>query len=221
MAHRSHEFRRETRPVNLGNADEFTVGDFAEVVRDCTKRFKGRTGETTQREARLLYKLMPSDDPLRRRPDNSRGRRRFSVGILVGLWLCGVSRRWSGDYKAQLAEEKHYCLKALNKRRDVVTVVESSIFLGYKSTDILVMQRIDLTTCQPVTASSNPRLIEILTVMGRVLQGNYARRYIQMHDTGLEGVNYIQRPSLRILKDSSREEQGISSAIIPMDCITK
>jgi nucleoside-diphosphate-sugar epimerase len=36
----------ETRPVNLGNADEFTVGDFAEVVREIVQKVQKDDGET-------------------------------------------------------------------------------------------------------------------------------------------------------------------------------
>jgi UDP-glucuronate decarboxylase len=61
----------ETRPVNLGNADEFTVGDFAEVVREIVQKVQKDDGETPK-ESKIVYKPMPSDDPLRRRPDNSR-----------------------------------------------------------------------------------------------------------------------------------------------------
>lgn len=91
----------ETRPVNLGNADEFTVGDFAEVVREIVQKVQKDDGETPK-ESKIVYKPMPSDDPLRRRPDNSRAQEvlnwhpRWTVAMGVEEMV-----RY---YKAQLAE---------------------------------------------------------------------------------------------------------------------
>jgi UDP-glucuronate decarboxylase len=91
----------ETRPVNLGNADEFTVGDFAEVVREIVQKVQKDDGETPK-ESKIVYKPMPSDDPMRRRPDNSRAQE-----------VLGWHPRWTVAmgveemvryYKAQLAE---------------------------------------------------------------------------------------------------------------------
>ncbi|KAG8816685.1 UDP-glucuronic acid decarboxylase 1 [Serendipita sp. 399] len=64
----------ESRPVNLGNTDEFTVGDFAEMVREVVKEVKERDGEAMA-PVEIVYKPIPSDDPQRRRPDNSRAKK--------------------------------------------------------------------------------------------------------------------------------------------------
>jgi UDP-glucuronate decarboxylase len=47
-----------TGPVNLGNPVEFTIRRLAEIVRD-----------QTATSAQLLEKPLPSDDPVRRKPD--------------------------------------------------------------------------------------------------------------------------------------------------------
>ena len=47
-------------PVNLGNPAEFTVLDFAMLVRDLT-----------QSDSRIEFRPLPVDDPKRRRPDIS------------------------------------------------------------------------------------------------------------------------------------------------------
>lgn len=47
-----------TGPVNLGNPDEFTVEELAELVL-----------ELTGSSAKLVYKPLPQDDPLQRQPD--------------------------------------------------------------------------------------------------------------------------------------------------------
>jgi len=92
----------ESRPVNLGNADEFTVGDFAEVVREIVQKVQKDDGETPK-ESKIVYKPMPSDDPMRRRPDNSRAQEvlnwhpRWTVAMGVEEMV-----RY---YKAQLAED--------------------------------------------------------------------------------------------------------------------
>jgi UDP-glucuronate decarboxylase len=46
-------------PVNLGNPDEFTVGDLAKKVLELIPESKSQ----------ILYQELPSDDPTRRRPD--------------------------------------------------------------------------------------------------------------------------------------------------------
>jgi UDP-glucuronate decarboxylase len=50
-------------PVNLGNPRENTIGEIATMVRDLT----GSASE-------IVYKPLPVDDPVRRRPDISRAR---------------------------------------------------------------------------------------------------------------------------------------------------
>ena len=47
-----------TGPVNLGNPGEFTIKELAELVI-----------ELTGSRSELVYKPLPADDPVRRRPD--------------------------------------------------------------------------------------------------------------------------------------------------------
>lgn len=51
----------EPGPVNLGNPEEFTIGDFAKLVL-----------QVTGSSSPLEYRPLPTDDPTRRRPDISR-----------------------------------------------------------------------------------------------------------------------------------------------------
>jgi UDP-glucuronate decarboxylase len=55
---------RDPGPVNLGNPEELTVRQIAELVRELA-------GSTS----RIEYRPLPSDDPTRRRPDISKARR--------------------------------------------------------------------------------------------------------------------------------------------------
>jgi nucleoside-diphosphate-sugar epimerase len=48
----------ETGPMNIGNPDEFTIGELADIVREVT----GSTSE-------VVYRALPVDDPVQRRPD--------------------------------------------------------------------------------------------------------------------------------------------------------
>ena len=50
-------------PVNLGNPDEYTIMDFARVIRD-----------TIDPSLRIVHRDMPADDPKQRRPDITRAR---------------------------------------------------------------------------------------------------------------------------------------------------
>ncbi|MBI5048627.1 MAG: GDP-mannose 4,6-dehydratase, partial [Deltaproteobacteria bacterium] len=45
-------------PVNLGNPDEYTILEFA-------KKIKGLTGT----KSKIVFKSLPQDDPMQRRPD--------------------------------------------------------------------------------------------------------------------------------------------------------
>jgi UDP-glucuronate decarboxylase len=47
-----------TGPVNIGNPDEYTIGELAELIR-----------ELTQSQVELRYLPLPPDDPTRRQPD--------------------------------------------------------------------------------------------------------------------------------------------------------
>jgi len=91
----------ETRPVNLGNADEFTVGEFAEVVRQIVQKVQKADGETPT-QSKIVYKPMPSDDPLRRRPDNSRAQE--TLGWHPRWTVAMGVEEMVRYYKTQLAE---------------------------------------------------------------------------------------------------------------------
>jgi UDP-glucuronate decarboxylase len=45
-------------PVNVGNPDEFSIRELAELVLELTKS-----------KSQLVYEPLPADDPVRRRPD--------------------------------------------------------------------------------------------------------------------------------------------------------
>ena len=64
----------ETRPVNLGNGDEFTIGDFAELVREIVEKVQREDGVEPPRRVNIVYKPMPADDPQKRRPDTTRAK---------------------------------------------------------------------------------------------------------------------------------------------------
>ncbi|KIP09849.1 hypothetical protein PHLGIDRAFT_18496 [Phlebiopsis gigantea 11061_1 CR5-6] len=63
----------ETRPVNIGNGDEFTIGEFAELVRDIVAKVQKEDGVDVPR-VNIVYKPMPTDDPQKRRPDTTRAK---------------------------------------------------------------------------------------------------------------------------------------------------
>jgi len=63
----------ETRPVNLGNGDEFTIGDFASHVRDIVERVQKEDGLEHKR-VQVIHKPIPTDDPQKRRPDTTRAK---------------------------------------------------------------------------------------------------------------------------------------------------
>lgn len=64
----------ESRPVNIGNSDEFTIGDFAELVREIVEKVQREDGVTPSRRPQIVYKPIPTDDPKRRRPDTTRAK---------------------------------------------------------------------------------------------------------------------------------------------------
>jgi dTDP-glucose 4,6-dehydratase len=57
----------ETRPVNIGNPNEMSVGEIAEMVIDLSAEISGSPSE-------VVYKPLPEDDPKRRCPDITRAR---------------------------------------------------------------------------------------------------------------------------------------------------
>ena len=62
----------ESRPVNIGNGDEFTIGEFAELVREIVEKVQEEDGIKPARRVQICYKPMPTDDPQKRRPDTTR-----------------------------------------------------------------------------------------------------------------------------------------------------
>ncbi|KAG9014959.1 UDP-glucuronic acid decarboxylase 1 [Tulasnella sp. JGI-2019a] len=64
----------ETRPVNIGNGDEFTILKFAEVVRDIVAKVQDEDGVTDWKRPEIVHKPMPTDDPQMRRPDTARAK---------------------------------------------------------------------------------------------------------------------------------------------------
>ncbi|KAF5393618.1 hypothetical protein D9757_000407 [Collybiopsis confluens] len=64
----------ETRPVNIGNGDEFTIGEFAELVREIVEKVQEEDGNKPSRRVQIVYKALPNDDPQKRRPDTTRAK---------------------------------------------------------------------------------------------------------------------------------------------------
>ena len=64
----------ETRPVNLGNGDEFTILEFAQLVRDVVEDVQRADGEAAPRRVNIIHEGLPKDDPQKRRPDTSRAK---------------------------------------------------------------------------------------------------------------------------------------------------
>jgi len=64
----------ETRPVNIGTAEEYTVLDFAKTVRDIVEKVKREDGAKDVPRVEIVHKEMPVDDPQKRRPDTTRAK---------------------------------------------------------------------------------------------------------------------------------------------------
>jgi UDP-glucuronate decarboxylase len=92
----------ETRPVNIGNGDEFTIGDFANLVREIVEKVQDEDGVERSRRVDIVYKPIPTDDPQKRRPDTTRAK--VSLGweprwtVRMGL------EEMVRYYKAKMAE---------------------------------------------------------------------------------------------------------------------
>jgi UDP-glucuronate decarboxylase len=91
----------ETRPVNLGNGDEFTIGEFAEHVRDIVEKVQREDGLDVKRVG-IVYRPMPTDDPQKRRPDTTRAKEvlEWQPRWSVAMGLEEMVRY----YKAKMAE---------------------------------------------------------------------------------------------------------------------
>jgi UDP-glucuronate decarboxylase len=66
----------ETRPVNVGSGDEFTIRDFAQLVGQVVRKVQAEDGQANGHlvESDIIYKDMPTDDPQKRRPDTTRAK---------------------------------------------------------------------------------------------------------------------------------------------------
>jgi UDP-glucuronate decarboxylase len=92
----------EIRPVNIGSSEEFTIGEFAEMVRDVVEKVQNDDGEKLKRRVEIVYKPMPTDDPRQRRPDTTRAREalNWKPQWTVSMGLEEMVRY----YKAKMAE---------------------------------------------------------------------------------------------------------------------
>ena len=92
----------ESRPVNIGNGDEFTIGDFAELVREIVEKVQDEDGVKRERRVNIVYKPMPTDDPQMRRPDTTRAKEslQWQPRWTVRMGLEEMVRY----YKAKMAE---------------------------------------------------------------------------------------------------------------------
>jgi dTDP-glucose 4,6-dehydratase len=64
----------ETGPINIGNPDEFTMLELAEIVL-----------ELTGSKSPIVFEPLPTDDPTRRRPDITKARERLGWAPTVNL----------------------------------------------------------------------------------------------------------------------------------------
>lgn len=64
----------ESRPVNIGNGDEFTILEFAELVREIVEKVQDEDGVKRSRRVNIVFKPIPVDDPQKRRPDTTRAK---------------------------------------------------------------------------------------------------------------------------------------------------
>ncbi|WVQ80065.1 hypothetical protein IAT38_002166 [Cryptococcus sp. DSM 104549] len=64
----------ETRPVNIGNHDEFTILEFADAVRDIVEKVQKEEKNPLAKRVNIIHKEIPIDDPQRRRPDTTRAK---------------------------------------------------------------------------------------------------------------------------------------------------
>jgi len=64
----------ETRPVNIGNGDEFSILQFAELVRDIVEKVQCEDGVPAPRRVQVIHEGLPTDDPKQRRPDTTRAK---------------------------------------------------------------------------------------------------------------------------------------------------
>ena len=63
-----------TGPVNLGNTDEYTILDFAKKIK-----------ELTGAKAKIVFKPLPQDDPMQRRPDITLAKKKLNWEPKISL----------------------------------------------------------------------------------------------------------------------------------------
>ena len=92
----------ESRPTNIGNGDEFTIGEFAELVRGIVEKVQDEDGVKRTHRVKIVYKPMPTDDPQKRRPDTTRAKQSldWQPRWTVKMGLYEMVRY----YKAKMAE---------------------------------------------------------------------------------------------------------------------
>jgi dTDP-D-glucose 4,6-dehydratase len=66
----------ETRPVNLGSSDEFTIRDFAQLVSEVVREVQAEDGQVNSKAEGpgIVHEDMQTDDPQKRRPDTTRAK---------------------------------------------------------------------------------------------------------------------------------------------------
>jgi UDP-glucuronate decarboxylase len=65
----------DTRPVNIGSSDEFTILEFANLVREVVAEIQQEDGDEVKAlRSKIVHMDMPPDDPQRRRADTSRAK---------------------------------------------------------------------------------------------------------------------------------------------------
>ncbi|KAJ6510241.1 hypothetical protein C8R47DRAFT_1097199 [Mycena vitilis] len=93
----------ETRPVNIGNGDEFTIGEFAKLVREIVEKVQDEDGVKRERSVEIVHEhVLPTDDPQKRRPDTTRAKEslQWQPKWTVRMGLEEMVRY----YKAKMAE---------------------------------------------------------------------------------------------------------------------
>jgi UDP-glucuronate decarboxylase len=95
----------ESRPVNIGNGDEFTILEFAELVRDIVAKVQAddnKDGSPAPKKVNIIHGPIPTDDPQKRRPDTTRAKETldWQPRWTVGMGLEEMVRY----YKAKMSE---------------------------------------------------------------------------------------------------------------------
>ena len=92
----------ETRPVNIGNGEEYSIGEFAELVRDIVEKVQKEDGVKLDKRVQIVYKPIPTDDPQKRRPDTSRAKESLEWQPCWSVYM-GLEEMVR-YYKAKMAE---------------------------------------------------------------------------------------------------------------------